>query len=67
VGDRRLSRSERRYGEPKLGTPKTIVSLPGNQLAAPQSAAVNAHGHAVVIFSAFNNTFSNHTEYASND
>lgn len=45
--------------------PQTI-SLPGNQLPGPEAAAVNASGNAVVIFSAFNSTFSTHTEYAAN-
>jgi len=45
--------------------PRTI-SPAGAQDAAPEAVAVNANGNAAIIFSAFNSTFSNHTEYAVN-
>jgi hypothetical protein len=44
--------------------PQTISS-PGAQLASPEAAAINAAGNAAVIFSAFDASFSVHTEYAS--
>jgi hypothetical protein len=47
-------------------TAPMIISPGGMQLAAPEAVAVNANGSVAIIFSAFNGTFSNHTEYAVN-
>jgi hypothetical protein len=46
-------------------TAPVTISPAGVQDAGPEAVAVNGAGRAAVIFSAFNSTFSTHTEYAS--
>ena len=41
------------------------ISPAGVTLAAPESAAVNANGQAIAVFSAYDASVSTHTEYAS--
>jgi hypothetical protein len=53
----------RRTSSAAWSSPRTITPA-GAQLAGPEAAAVNAAGQMVVIFSAYDSSFSTHTEYA---
>jgi hypothetical protein len=53
----------RRYTSAAWGAPST-VSHAAAQLAAPEAVAINGSGQGVVIYSAFNGSFTMHTEYA---